>query len=114
MNELTDKARAYTRALPGGGFVCIELTTVVGPAGPRHRGVVIVERRSDHVRRQGHRPPVVARGSGSSIDAVLSQLFPIAHSDAALGAGLLGYDRRTPALAVVCQRVPSHSPKRAT
>jgi len=51
--------RAYTRELPGGGFVAIDVTSVTSILhGRRFRGSLIVERRVSW-RRDGHAPPAI-------------------------------------------------------
>jgi len=81
--------RAYTRELPGGGFVAIDVTSVTSILGGRHfRGTLIVERRVSW-RRDGHMPPVIGQASGSSVESVVQQLLPAAESNPAIGMALL-------------------------
>lgn len=81
--------RAYTRELPGGGFVAIDVTSVTSLRHGRHfRGMLIVERRATW-RRDGHVPPVIGQASGSSVESVVQQLLPAAESNPAIGTALL-------------------------
>jgi len=81
--------RAYTRELPGGGFVAIDVTPVTSLLhGRRFHGTLTVERRSNW-RRDGHTPPVIGHASGSSVEAVVRQLLPAAESNPAIGTALL-------------------------
>ncbi|MEO8564185.1 MAG: hypothetical protein ABI601_19045 [bacterium] len=77
----------YHRPLPGGGYVEIEIE----PArenGPS-RGWLIVERRADVGRRFGHHPPIVAEEIHDDADALLAELFRLAHDNAALARRLM-------------------------
>lgn len=81
--------RAYTRELPGGGFVAIDVTPVTSLLHGRHfHGTLIVERRASW-RRAGHPAPVIGEASGSSREAVVRQLLPAAESNPAIGMALL-------------------------
>ena len=81
--------RAYTRELPGGGFVAIDVTPVTSLLHGRHfHATLTVERRSSW-RRDGHVPPVIGEASGSSVESVLRQLLPAAESNPAIGTALL-------------------------
>jgi hypothetical protein len=85
--------REYTRALPGGGFVAIDVTPVLSVLGRRHfRGTLVVERRAG-ARCEGHSPPVIAEVSGKSVDSVLRKLLPAAECNPAIGAALLRRSR---------------------
>src|SRR5215218_2573900 len=92
--ERTESTRAYTRELPGGGYVAIDVTAMMGPDGaPACRGEVVVERRVTVDRREGHPVPVVAAATADDTAAVLDALFPIATSNAQVARGLLQYRR---------------------
>lgn len=87
--------QVYVRHLPGGGFVAISARPVRNLLGRRgYRAEVIVERRVEHERRVGHEPPAVARTHGPTIASVLNNLFPLAHSNAALAAECLATVRQ--------------------
>jgi hypothetical protein len=80
----------YRRVLPGGGHVTIRVTRVSPLIGRAHyEGEVVLERRSEVQRREGHVAPVVARYEGLSTTAVLHELFPLAHSNAALAVACM-------------------------
>lgn len=81
--------RLFHRDLPGGGYVAIELS---GPATVDRSVRVIVERRGDRARREGHRPPAILeevwrpeRGFG--------ELYRIACDNVAIARGLLNLTR---------------------
>jgi hypothetical protein len=81
--------RAYTRDLPGGGFVAIDV--ICAPSlfhGRRYHGTLMVERRVSW-RRDGHSAPVIAEASGASVESVVQQLLPAAQYNPAIGAALL-------------------------
>lgn len=85
--------REYMRALPGGGFVAIDVTRLSKWFHRRrYRGTLIVERRAD-ARWEGHSPPVIAEASGTSVDSVVQQLLPCAEYNPAIGAALLQRER---------------------
>ena len=77
----------FTRDLPGGGFVSIEALPT-GDDGV-HRARVSVERRSDPVRRLGHRPPVIALLEGPSETAIFDELYRIAVDNVAIARGIM-------------------------
>jgi len=77
----------YSRSLPGGGFVHVELDPQ-SPAGA-HRAYVAVERRTDPARREGHVPPVVASAEATTRQGVFTQLLEIAADNVAVARALL-------------------------
>lgn len=79
----------YRRPLPGGGFV--EVTESV-PEGGSHRAQVLVERRRDPSRRDGHVPPVIAAAEGTTRQSVFEQLLEIADDDVAVARALLQFE----------------------
>lgn len=80
----------YRRQLPGGGFVAIEIKPVRTLLGHRRfHGEVIVEQRIERERRNGHVAPTVAVAEGETISAVFQELFPVAHSNAAVANHVL-------------------------
>jgi hypothetical protein len=76
------------RELPGGGFVAIDVIGAARRARGQFDAEVIVERRSNW-RRVGHQPPIVARSSGTTFDAVVEMLMPLAQSNSAIGSALI-------------------------
>ncbi len=87
---LSDSEQIYFRQLPGGGFVAIEATPIRALLGARrYRGEVVVERRAERDRREGHVPPVVAIVTAPSVASVFHDLFPIAQSNCALATEFL-------------------------
>jgi hypothetical protein len=93
--DQTDTDILYRRTLPGGGFVVIrvrKISRLVG--GTRYRGEIIVERRADMQRRQGHVAPVVLNHEGPTRQAVMHELFPVAHSNTTLAGACIAFGRR--------------------
>jgi hypothetical protein len=87
----TNPERLYRRQLPGGGFVAIEATpfrTLMGAR--RYRGEIVVERRANRGRREGHRAPIVATVTSESVATVLHTLFPLAYSNCAIATQFTG------------------------
>jgi hypothetical protein len=102
--QLVENEILYRRTLPGGGFVIIRLRKVSPLLGRvRYRGELVVERRTDISRRQGHVAPVVTQCEASTKQAVLQELFPVAHSNTALAVACMA---RRPSRAVA----PGHAP----
>lgn len=80
---------AYSRALPGGGYVAIEIARSDNwLVGQRHHGMIRVERRAKRHRRTGQ-APIIGEAFGDSEESVMDQLLPIAESNTAIGAALL-------------------------
>jgi hypothetical protein len=75
--------------MPGGGYVEIEVDSATAGDAARPRGRLIVERRSDHGRRLGHQPPIVADQSHDDVEALVADLFRLAHDNAALARSLM-------------------------
>jgi hypothetical protein len=82
--------RLFHRDLPGGGYVAIELSTAPTVAGKRAR--VIVERRGDRARRQGHRPPIILEEDWKP-ERGIGELYRIACDNVAIARGLLNLSR---------------------
>ena len=81
--------RLFHRDLPGGGYVAIE----VSPSSSADRRVrVVVERRSDRKRRQGHAPPVIIDEQWSQSRGV-GDLYRLACDNVAIARGLLQLER---------------------
>jgi len=84
----------YRRQMPGGGYVEVELDTSLDETardarGGPIRGRVVMERRSDPIRRLGHRAPVVAELAGDDRDELMADLFRLAQDNAALARNLM-------------------------
>lgn len=91
-----ESEQVYIRQLPGGGYVAIEVTLVRSLVGRnKYRGSLIVERRGKE-RREGHQAPVMATAEGSTVAAVLHDLFPLAQSNVAIATQVLGRRPSTP------------------
>src|SRR5881296_1452749 len=85
----------YHRRLPGGGFVTIEVTPLRSMLRqPKYRGELIVERRTDRERREGHAAPAVAETEAPTISSVLHELFPLAQSNIEIARRCLARTRR--------------------
>ena len=81
--------RLFHRDLPGGGYVVIEVTPAIAS---ERRVRVVVERRSDRKRRQGHAPPVIIDEPWSATRGV-GDLYRVACDNVAIARGLMGLKR---------------------
>ena len=89
MFENTKHRCPFKRYLPGGGSVAIVVEATKSLWGKAEfRGRVVVERRSDP-RARAHNAPVIATATASTLDGVMRELFPVAQSNASIGAALL-------------------------
>jgi hypothetical protein len=81
----------YTRPMPGGGYVRVEL--VVSDPGDvsseRRRGRVVIEPRGASPRRDDAMPLVVEEVEGDDENAVVAELFRIASDNAAIARRVL-------------------------
>jgi hypothetical protein len=81
----------YTRTMPGGGSVVVEL--LVSDRGDvrseRRRGRVVIEPRTGAPRRADDAPLVVEEVEGDDENAVISELFRIARDNAAIARRVL-------------------------
>lgn len=83
--------RVYYRQLPGGGYVAIEVTPAHDLAErQQYRGDVVVERRGDSARREGHVPPIIASRRAALVSTIVHGLFPVAQSNTAIATRLAG------------------------
>jgi len=90
----TDSEVLYRRTLPGGGFVAITQSKVTPRAGhPHFHGEVVVERRTDASRRDGHRAPTVAVADARTESDVLRELFPVANSNTLIATACIARRR---------------------
>lgn len=80
----------YTRTMPGGGYVRVELVMSDrgDVASERRRGRVIIEPRTGTPRRDGEAPMVVAEMEGDE-SVVVAELFRIARDNAAIARRVL-------------------------
>jgi hypothetical protein len=87
--ERRSAERLFHRDLPGGGYVAIELTS----EGEGDRFVrVIVERRSERSRRDGHRAPVILEEAWKP-ERGFGELYRMACDNVAIARGLLRLHR---------------------
>jgi hypothetical protein len=81
----------YTRPMPGGGYVRVEL--VVSDRGDvtseRRRGRVVIEPRGASPRRDDAAPLVVEELEGDDENSVVAELFRIANDNAAIARRVL-------------------------
>jgi hypothetical protein len=82
--------RLFHRDLPGGGYVAIEVTPAQSMTDRQVR--VVVERRSDRTRRQGHAPPVILEEPWTPARGV-GDLYRLACDNVAIARGLLRLER---------------------
>ena len=87
--ERRSAERLFHRDLPGGGYVAIEL--LASPSADRTVRV-IVERRGDRSRRQGHRAPVILEEAWRP-ERGIGELYRIACDNVAIARGLLRLPR---------------------
>lgn len=84
--------RLFHRDLPGGGYVAIDAAERVMTADERAVRL-IVERRADRGRRQGHHPPVLREerwGGIAGTEGGFGELYRLATDNAALARELMG------------------------
>jgi len=86
--EKRQAERLFNRDLPGGGYVAIELVDRNG--GRRVR--VMVERRSDRARRQGHAPPIIMDEDWKP-ERGFGELYRVACDNVAIARALLKMQR---------------------
>jgi hypothetical protein len=84
----------YSRELPGGGRVTIEALTPGELHAPECRARIIVERRRDPQRREGHTPPVIMEAEAPTRADVFNELFAIARDNVAVARGLIRWQSR--------------------
>lgn len=78
----------YERELPGGGYVHVQAEESLRDTDT-HRAHVMVERRTDPTRRDGHVPPIIASAEGTGSQAVFAELLKIAKDNVAIAKALL-------------------------
>ena len=86
--EKRQAERLFNRDLPGGGYVAIELAD----RGGSRRVRVLVERRSDRARRQGHAPPIILEEEWKP-ERGFGELYRIACDNVAIARALLKLQR---------------------
>jgi len=90
VQERRSAERLFHRDLPGGGYVAIE----VAVRGADHRAIrVIVERRGERSRRDGHVPPVILEEDWSAHDGSLDEIYRLACDNVSIARGLLRLTR---------------------
>jgi hypothetical protein len=86
-------APLYTRTMPGGGYVRVELLLrdrgAAGGGSARRRGRVVIEPRGASPRRGDGAPLVVEEVEGADEAAVVAELFRIARDNAAIARRVL-------------------------
>ena len=83
---MTDRKLLYQRELPGGGVVIIDAEP---DATSACHARVIVERRTDLSRRDGHVAPVVAEATSADERLALDELYPIAADNVRLARSIV-------------------------
>lgn len=86
------RAVLYSRDLPGGGYVAIDVQQADGPLG--HHARLWVERRADTLRRTGHTPPIIAQCTGPDLEHAMAELRAIAADNVALAQAMRRWARR--------------------
>ena len=59
-----------------------------------HRARIIVERRRDPQRREGHAPPVIVEAEAPTRSVVFDELFEIARDNVAVARGLIQWQSK--------------------
>jgi len=83
----------YTRELPGGGHVIVELDVADGGA-VTYRAILWVERRTDPQRRVGHDPPILAEAEGATERGAADPLVAIAADNVAVARAIRDWQLR--------------------
>lgn len=82
---MSQRPLLYTRELPGGGFVAIDVLADTGVPQAR----LWVERRADPTRRSGHHPPIILALDAPDADsAALAELRRVAADNVSLAQAL--------------------------
>lgn len=86
----------YSRELPGGGRVTIEAHAAgASDADALHcRARVVVERRRDPQRREGHSPPVILETDAPTRAHAYDELVVVASDNVAVARGLIQWQSR--------------------
>ncbi len=82
--ERRSAERLFHRDLPGGGYVAIEVSRGTGV----RKASIIVERRGDRARRQGHRPPIIHEEDWNS-ERGFGELYRMACDNVTIARSLL-------------------------
>lgn len=82
--RMSPRSLLYSRELPGGGFVAIDVL----PHADAPHARLWVERRADPTRRAGHHPPVILELEASDLDGALGALRAVAADNVALAQAL--------------------------
>lgn len=94
------RAVLYSRDLPGGGYVVIDVQPGATPGAGHsastaaHHARLWVERRADPARRTGHTPPVIAQCSAPTLEHAMAELRAIAADNVALAQAMRRWARR--------------------
>lgn len=89
----------YSRDLPGGGHVVIDVQQADGAAvdhAGAHLARLWVERRADPTRRTGHTPPVIAQCTALELEHAMAELRAIAADNVSLAQAMRRWARRAP------------------
>lgn len=84
----------YSRDLPGGGRVTIEASSIGASDAAPCKARVIVERRRDPQRREGHSPPVIIEAEAPTRERVYQELVVIASDNVAVARGLIQWQSK--------------------
>jgi hypothetical protein len=82
----------YSRDLPGGGYVAIDVRPDGSGTGGHHARLW-VERRADPARRTGHLPPVIVQTAAQELEGAVAELRAIAADNVALAQALRHWAR---------------------
>jgi hypothetical protein len=80
----------FHRDLPGGGYVAIHVDQ---PNAAKSVARIVVERRSDRARRDGHKPPVILERSWTKASDDFGDLYRLANDNVSIAHGLMTLGR---------------------
>jgi hypothetical protein len=80
----------FHRDLPGGGYVAIHVDQ---SNAAKSVARIVVERRSDRARRDGHKPPVILERSWTKASDDFGDLYRLANDNVSIAHGLMTLGR---------------------
>ena len=89
MSRQPDIQRVYTRPLPGGGVVSIDVEQLRPKRRGGFHGMVVMEGALTADAPERVSPSIIATAHGSTVEAVVQQLFPVAASNYAVASAML-------------------------
>jgi hypothetical protein len=95
--HMTSAQALYTRPMPGGGYVRVELVarSTSDVSMERHCGRIVMERRVKARGASIERPVIVEEVEGEDANRIVAELFRIARDNAAIARRVLRRQRRS-------------------